>query len=96
VPKLTSHRDSHNITGLKASLRITGMTPASHADALRMAGQIEPQKPGRARDGCVALLDKPSSVARSGSAGMLKISIPAPRSGVVWFSPGPRDSAAPL
>ena len=34
------------------------MTPASHGDALRMAGQIEPQKPGRAGDGCVALLDQ--------------------------------------
>ena len=58
MSKLTSQGDSHNITGLKASLRITGMTPASHADALRMASQIEPQKPGRTGDGCVALLDQ--------------------------------------
>jgi hypothetical protein len=35
MPKPTSQRDSHNITGLNAGPRITGMAPTPHADALR-------------------------------------------------------------
>jgi hypothetical protein len=37
MPGLTSHRDSHDITGLNAAPRITGMAPAPHPDALRTA-----------------------------------------------------------
>jgi hypothetical protein len=35
MPKLTSQRDSHNITELNAGPQITGMAPMPHADALR-------------------------------------------------------------
>jgi hypothetical protein len=35
TPKLTSQRDSHNITELNAGPQITGMAPMPHADALR-------------------------------------------------------------
>jgi hypothetical protein len=34
VPGLTSHRDSHDITGLNADLRITGVAPAPDANIL--------------------------------------------------------------
>jgi hypothetical protein len=39
MPKLASQRHSHDITGLNAALRITGMAPAPHADALRTASR---------------------------------------------------------
>jgi hypothetical protein len=39
VPKLTSHMDSHDVTGLNAAPRIEGMTPAPYADVLRTASR---------------------------------------------------------
>jgi hypothetical protein len=39
MPKLTSRRDSHDITGLNAAPRITGMASAPHPDALRTASR---------------------------------------------------------
>jgi len=39
MPRLTSQRDSHNITGLNAAPRITGMAAAPHADVLRTASR---------------------------------------------------------
>jgi hypothetical protein len=39
MPKLTSHRDSHDITGLNAAPRIMGVAPARHPDTLRTASR---------------------------------------------------------
>jgi len=39
MPKLTSHRDSHDITGLNGAPRIAGVAPVPLADGLRTASR---------------------------------------------------------
>jgi hypothetical protein len=39
MPRLASHRDGHDTTGLNAAPRTAGMAPARHADTLRTAGR---------------------------------------------------------